>query len=371
MSLLSRKIGILGGGQLARMLAIRGREMGLHIEILSENKSDPAVAFASLWHKGNPNKIEDVKKFSNQVDILTFESEFVPAYVLNKAVLRKSKCFPRIENLAQIQDRWPQKEMLWDYDIPTSPFMKINGKDDLDLAFKVFKGRMVLKKRMGGYDGYGTFVIETKMHLTRFKTLMKGYETQFIAEAFIAYKSEKSLLFARNLKGKIVSYPLLTTLQKNNQCDQVWGPSMHPNLKTLTKKIHRLLDQINYVGLIAFELFDTGSELMVNELAPRVHNTGHITQDAFQIDQFELHLRAILNMELPTTIAHTSAFLMQNLLGTTVAKPRFPKTPTGRLHWYDKQDNRPRRKMGHINYIGDSVKKLQLTALKERRQIKL
>ncbi len=378
MSYNTKKIGILGGGQLARMICHRGREMGLSIHVLSPKKTDPAASVCKEWHQGDLNKIADIKKFAKKMDLITFESEFIPAALLEKSFFEKSKlkknqCFPQISNLAKIQDRWPQKELLWDHEIPSSPFMKINSKDDLDLAFTAYDGHFVLKQRFGGYDGFGTFIIKSAIQLKQFKLKFKGIENHFIAEKFIPFKSEMSLLFARNLKGQIYNYPLFTSVQKENQCDQVFGPSAHPKQNLMVQKIQKMLTEINYVGVIAFELFNTETDLIVNEIAPRVHNTGHITMDAFQIDQFELHLRCVLNLDLPTTVENASAknYLMQNLSGTSLRRAVFLKSLSGRMHWYDKIENRPRRKMGHVNYIGDDHNRLALLAAGDKKKIRL
>jgi 5-(carboxyamino)imidazole ribonucleotide synthase len=345
MSYNTKKIGILGGGQLARMMCQRARQMGLIVHVLSSKKTDPAVTVCTEWHQGDLNKPADIKKFAKKVDLITFESEFIPAALLEKSLFEKSKikknlCFPQISNLAKIQDRWPQKELLWDHEIPSSPFMKINSKDDLDLAMIAYDSQFVLKQRFGGYDGFGTFIIKSVIQLNQFKLKFKGLENHFIAEEFIPFKSEMSLLFARNLKGQIYNYPLFTSVQKHNQCDQVFGPSTHPKQNLMIQKIQKMLTEINYVGLIAFELFNTGPDLIVNEIAPRVHNTGHITMDAFQIDQFEMHLRCVLNLDLPTSAENSSAknYLMQNLSGSSQIKPLFLKSLSGRLHWYDKTE---------------------------------
>ncbi len=364
-----KSIGIIGSGQLARMLCLRGREMGLQVHVLSDKKDDPASQVCTKWHKGNPHNLKDLKKFSAEVDIVTFESEFIPGSLLDQIPSLKKKCLPNTTALKKLQDRWPQKELLWDYKIPTSPFMKLGSKDDLDLAFEVFKGQMVLKSRFGGYDGFGTFVIKSPQDLNQFKLKNKGLESHFIAEKFISFKSEKSLIIARNTKGDFFTYPLVTTVQKNNQCYQVFGPSYHPQEKALLKKITQCLNAIHYVGVIAFELFDTGHELIVNEVAPRVHNSGHITLDAFNIDQFELHLRALLGLKFPEQVYCSQVFLMQNLSGQTNRKVRFLGALEGRLYWYEKNRNRPLRKMGHINYIGNSLKNLQTFAQKDLKKI--
>ncbi len=158
-------------------------------------------------------------------------------------------------------------------------------------------------------------------------------------------------------------------MQKNNQCDYVLGPVNHPAENKIKKQITDFLQQINYVGVIAFELFDLGSQLVINEIAPRVHNTGHFSQDALNVDQFELHLRCILGLTLPEIHMKHPAFVMVNLLGQSTRIPLIKKFPTGQLHWYEKTENRIRRKMGHINYVGSKKNELLKKALSERKGI--
>lgn len=369
----SKTIGILGGGQLARMLAMKARQMGLKTIILSSNKSDPATSVCSKWLKGSLSSEADIKELFKLSDFVTFESEFIPAYLLKKstAKIKGKKIYPSLKCLGRLQDRLLQKEMLFDNDLPTLAHVKINSREDLHLAFEAFNQKIVIKKRIGGYDGYGTFVIKSKAELISFKKHFKGFESEFIIEPFVEFKSEKSLIFARNSKGKTVQLPMIQSVQKNNQCDYVIGPSSHALEKKLSESIIQFLNKIDYVGVIAFELFDLGNSLVINEIAPRVHNTGHFSQDALSIDQFELHLRCLLGMSLPKIVLKQPVFVMVNLLGTSTRVPTIKKFPTGSLHWYDKEVNRSRRKMGHINYIGTNKKKLLQTALRERKGILL
>lgn len=373
MSIYSKTVGILGGGQLARMLVLKAHQMGLHTIVLAEKSSEPAVKVSNRWVKGSIHSAKDIKLLMKLTDVITFESEFVPAKLIKQAQqgLAGKKVYPQLSTLARLQDRLQQKEWLCDYNIPTLDHVKISSKDDFDLAFDAFNKKIVIKKRMGGYDGYGTFVIKSVADLKRFKKRFKGEETNFIVEPFVSFKSEKSLIFARNTKGEIVSLPLVQSVQKNNQCDYVFGPTHHQEEAKIKKQISFFLNQIDYVGVIAFELFDMGAQLLVNEIAPRVHNTGHFSQDSLHVDQFELHLRSILGMSLPEPELKKPAFVMVNLLGSTQRKPKLNKVPTGSIHWYDKIENRPRRKMGHINYIGLDKNKLLKKALSERKGISI
>ncbi|MBC7465321.1 MAG: 5-(carboxyamino)imidazole ribonucleotide synthase [Bdellovibrio sp.] len=369
----SKTIGILGGGQLAQMLALKAKQMGLTTFVLSENAHDPAATVATTWMQGSLKSPENIQALAAQVDCLTFESEFIPAQLLKKSLqkLRTKRIEPNLNILAKMQDRLFQKEWLYDYGLPTLDYVKINSKDDLELAFKAFDGQMVCKERFGGYDGYGTYVITNKIDLISFKKAFKGEENQFIAERFVSFKSERSIIFARNTLGEMIHLPMVQSVQINHQCDYVMGPSIHPKEKKLIAKINQFLNAINYVGVIAFELFEIGPKLVINEVAPRVHNTGHFSQEALNIDQFELHLRCILGLKLPPVSLRQPAFVMVNLLGQSTRNPSIKTMPTGAMHWYDKDENRPRRKMGHINYIGKNKKALLKKALLERKGILL
>lgn len=368
-----KTIGILGGGQLARMLTLKARQMGLNTLVLCEKKTDPAAAVSSEFYIGSLKSETDIKSFIQNVDLVTFESEFIPASLLKKSFknIRGTKMYPSLIALGRLQDRLLQKEWLCDYGIPTLDHVKINSKEEMLLAFNAFDHKIVFKRRMGGYDGYGTYIIKNLTELNHFKQTFKGEESQFIIEPYVEFKSERSLIFARNTVGEIVSLPMITSVQKNNQCDYVVGPSNHPKQKKITSQIKNFLERIDYVGVIAFELFDFGSELVVNEIAPRVHNTGHYSQEALNVDQFELHLRCLLGLKLPSIKLKQPAFVMVNLLGQSMRHPSIKKFPTGSLHWYEKDENRPRRKMGHINYVGKNKSELLSQALLERKGILL
>jgi len=371
MALFKKKLGILGGGQLSMMMTMRARQMGYHVIVLSSHSNDPAASYANEWIKGDIYEENDIRKISRKVDVITFETEFIPARTIAKGLIKnKSVVFPNLTSLAILQDRWSQKELLWDFKIPTSEFIKITGKDDLEAAYKVFSGELVLKRRHGQHDVFDTYVIKNRSQFESFKRKFINQETQFIAEKYISFKSEKSLIFARNQTGDIFIYPLLNLTHQNQQCYRVWGPEQHPDENHLIQKISTLLDYLNYVGTATFELFELAQHLIVNEIVPRVHNSGHITLDAFTVDQFELHLRSILGLTFPSDVQSTKKFLMQNIVGKTHRKPILNDVQ-GKLHWYNKSENYPQRKLGHINYFGNSLKILNQMADVDIKKIKV
>ena len=263
--------------------------------------------------------------------------------------------------------------------IPTADFISVKFKNKLSLKKNLSNlwsqwGDFVLKSRIGGYDGHGTFIIKKKAQIKQ----IKFPKTNFIAEKFIPFKRELALLSARNKKGQIIFFPLVESFQKQSICLWVKGPAQHKKLKKLKAQIKVFLTDIDYQGLIAFELFDTRSQLIVNELAPRVHNTGHYSLDALTEDQFTIHLKAISNQSLKSPRLKSKAFAMLNLLGTGAKKASFKtksllnessqkylKKQKISLYWYGKK-SRPGRKMGHLNSAGPSANKALAKLLKLR-----
>lgn len=389
-----KSIGILGGGQLSRLLKERGQKLGLKVYVLSPSKEDPAAHHNPLWIKGDPRKVRDLKKILPLVDILTFESEFYSEKPIKKAldgIQKKVQIAPSLKNLSLIQDRLFQKKLLSQYKIPTSDFLKVsdrllktNPKKELKLLWDRL-GPFVLKNRTGGYDGYGTFIIKRKSEIQKSKIPSGSY----IAEKFVPFQRELAILVARNKKNQMVFYPLVETLQKNQRCLWVKGPVKHKKIQALKKQIQNFLKGIKYEGLMALELFDTKSGLLVNELAPRVHNSGHYSLDALSEDQFTTHLRAIRNQTLKPPRTLKKGFAMLNLLGEGVKKPflkegkgipikyldkntSFPlKILSGTVWWYGKSLSRKGRKMGHLNFHSSSPNKALNKLLKVRSFFKV
>ncbi len=374
-----KTIGILGGGQLARMMILKAHELGITVFVLSENKSDPAAQVTQNWMKGNPHSSEDLKKFIQTVDIVTFESEFYDPKKLTQAasannqlqIKSKNSCqfYPSLKNLGLLQDRASQKQSLEVFNLPTARFMLIKDETSFREACHYFKHKLVLKKRIGGYDGYGTLIIKSKQDEAQILEKVKQLDYFFIAEEFVPFKKELSMIFARTVSGEMSHYPLIESHQEDSKCAWVVGPVQHSQSKNLILKIKKYLKKIDYVGVIAFELFDTSKGLLINEVAPRVHNTGHFSLDATNIDQFTAHLMCLLDLPIPEIKIQNKAFCMTNLVGRSNKDFEIPTTTIGKLHWYGKTQNRPGRKMGHINYIGQNQKELLQLALKERKRI--
>lgn len=356
------KIGFLGGGQLARMMSLKCFELGLQPYVMSTNSEDPAAQVTQNWVQGDLYNPSHLRKFLKLVDIATFESEFLDAKMLIEEQKKSNtKIFPSPKLMGQLQDRWTQKKLLEKFKLSTSPFKKI---DNFSHAEKAFKEPFVLKQRHFGYDGYGTRIIKNKIELIKLKDFINQNEFGFIAEKFIPFKKELAILASRNRQGDIIFFPLVESHQKDSRCLWVKGPCEHKQLKSMKSKIKKMLHDVNYIGTIAFEFFDYKNSLIVNEIAPRVHNSGHYSMDALNIDQFEAHILALINYKLPTPQPLAKGFAMYNLLGQSNKSPKLVDNNNIHLHWYGKSQNRTGRKMGHINAL-DKNADLALVKLKK------
>lgn len=364
------KMGFLGGGQLARMMVLEAHRLGIEAHVYSESLTDPAAQVTSFHTQGKLTDFSSLQKFIQNVSCLTFESEFVPPEIL--AQLEKKAqpfFFPRPEIMKRLQNRQSQKEILKEFKIPTAPFIPVLSQADLQQAWKKLKGPFVLKKNFGGYDGYGTFFAKKEADTERLKEKLPSSPEGFVAEQFVPFKRELAAILVRSSQGKMISLPLVETSQVNGRCDWVRGPVHHPKWAALKKRLFSMLQKLNYVGCMGVEIFDTGKELWINELAPRVHNSGHYSQNALTENQFALHLKAGLGLDLPPLQLVLPQFVMVNVLGQSSEPLQLPKSMSGHLHLYGKLENRTGRKLGHVNYLGPKGAALLRKALQERKKL--
>jgi 5-(carboxyamino)imidazole ribonucleotide synthase len=350
---LAKPIGILGGGQLARMIALKAHEMGLPVRILSESSDDPAAQVASGWVKGSLNERKTLKQFLNSCSLVTFESEFLDASLLSDIARETgTPVYPRPHDMAAMQDRLTQKSLLLKHKLPSANFFPVKSYAEAQKALTKLGGRAVFKKRRFGYDGYGTFVVHSPSALAKIEAEFGSNIYGFIAEQFVPFRREIAVMVGRSQKGQTIRLPFVETYQENSRCLWVKGPLRETSaLKTLAHKLELFLKATGYVGIMGIELFDTGRGLLINELAPRVHNSGHYSLNGLCVDQFSLHLKAILGQDLGKPVLTAKGFAMLNLLGHSSRKPSWDLPSDIHLHWYGKHDNRPGRKMGHINAL--------------------
>ena len=357
------KLGILGGGQLARMMVLKSHEMGIKPYVLSSELTDPAAQITPHFTQGKLNSQRDLKKFLRQVDLAIFENEFLDPMQLHEASLSNdTPVYPKPKIMHLLQDRLNQKQLLQKHNISTARFIELSSEKQINTLNQLFPKGSVLKAQRQGYDGYGTLIIKdfSKTELIRQFISKNKY---IIAEEYIPFKKELALILVRNRKKQIIELPLVETHQENACCVWVKGPCRHPKKDSLVRKLKKLINQIEYEGTIAFELFETKKgNLLVNEIAPRVHNSGHYSLDALSEDQFSLHIKAVLNMDIQTPVKCANGFAMLNLLGQENENSWLPPVGTI-LHWYNKTESRPGRKMGHLNNLDSTPNKALSTLL--------
>lgn len=369
---LNKKIGLFGGGQLARMLALQGHALGFEMHVLSESSEDPAAQVVRHHHLGKLNDARVLRSFLTQVDVATFESEFLNADLLQHLAAETGKrIFPEPRVMGLVQDRLTQKEALVDAKIPTLPYVAIDGAEDLGSLLDEAQFPLVIKRRRFGYDGYGTFHLRSSLDLPAVEEKMSGIVDGYIVEPRVFFKRELALSVVRNARGEKVALPLIETHQEDSRCDWVKGPVHHRDLKRIQKLLFQLTDKLSYVGILAAEIFETKQGLFVNELAPRVHNSAHYSLDALNADQFSLHLLAVAGESLPKLRTLSGGFAMANLLGKTGETPDWSHPLSGRMHWYGKSENRPGRKMGHINAWGKTADEALKLVLQSRKKFQL
>ncbi len=363
-------LGILGGGQLARMLALKAHELGITTAILSEHPGDPAAQVTNLWQQGRTDSPTDLKRFLSSVDLATFESEFLDAKLLAK-LSRESKVglYPRPQHMLRLQDRLTQKRLFLKHGLPTARFFPVNRFAQAEQALQNFPKGMVLKKRRFGYDGNGTFIIRTRPELENVRSEIQTNAWGFIAEELIPFERELAIMVARSRLGEAVALPYVETFQEDARCLWVRGPlKTSTGLAQLQKKLLTFLAKTGYVGTMGIELFDSGGEVLLNEIAPRVHNSGHYTLNALSEDQFTIHLKAVLGLAFSQVKILDGGFAMYNLIGSRTGEAKWQLPAGVALHWYGKSENRPGRKMGHLNATAatpeKALQKLQLARLK-------
>jgi 5-(carboxyamino)imidazole ribonucleotide synthase len=372
---LTTKLGILGGGQLGRMLIQDAINFNIHISVLDPSSNAPCADIANTFVVGNFNDYQTVLDFGKTVDVLTIEIEHVNIEALEELERMGKKVFPRPSALRTIQDKGLQKQFYKANNIPTAPFHLIDNAEDALLFME--KGPFMQKLRKGGYDGKGVTPLRTE---EEFKS---AFNAPSVLEEFVPFVKELAVIVARNESGELATFPLVE-MEFNSEANLVefiFSPAnVSIDIENNAKKIATdIANKLEHVGLLAIELFLTADgNLLVNEIAPRPHNSGHHTIEACFVSQYGMHLRAILNMPLGSTGLRTPA-VMINLLGEKgfEGKARYENieevlhTEGAYIHLYGKEDTKPFRKMGHITVCNTNLEEAKDTARKFLKNVKV
>lgn len=345
-------VGIVGGGQLGRMSAVAAARLGFVVHIFSPEQDAPAAQVAARSTIAPYDDLTALRQFANDVDVITFEFENLPADSL--ALLESLKPVrPGAKILALSQDRVLEKQFLNDSGITTAPWAKVDSLGELEAATQALGFPAVLKTTRLGYDGKGQAVVRGPEDLAA--AFARLEPKPLILEGFVDFGAEISVMVARGLKGEIVCFDTVENRHKNHILDITLAPApLAPDISACAQKIARLVaGKLDLVGLLGVEMFVTSNgEVVVNEIAPRPHNSGHWTMDACPYSQFEMQIRAVTGLPLPPATRHSDA-VMKNLIGPEdmALWPQILATPRLIPHHYGKTEARPGRKMGHFNRL--------------------
>ncbi len=343
-------IGILGGGQLGRMLSMAAARLGLRVHIYEPGTNPPASETSALTTTAAYDDESALIAFAESVDVVTYEFENVPADALD-LIEARVPIRPNRQALAVSQDRLTEKAFLTDIGLRTAAFAPVGDEAELAQALGKIGMPAILKTRRLGYDGKGQARINDRRDAPGALAAMRGADA--ILEGFIAFDREISVIAARGLDGSVACFEPGENVHKDGILHTTRVPA-DIDRDTLDRALGiagTILTALDYVGVIGVELFEAGGDLVVNEIAPRVHNSGHWTEAGAVIDQFEQHIRAVAGWPLVDPVRHSDVE-MTNLIGDDVDLVPGISVETGaRLHLYGKAETRPGRKMGHVTRV--------------------
>jgi len=372
-------LGILGGGQLGKMIGYETRKFDIKTHVLDPSAEAPFKIACDYFKQGDLMDFDTVYNFGKKVDVLTFEIEGVNIEALEKLESEGKKVYPSAKTLRNIQDKGVQKQFYKKHGIPTAPFLVFKDKFEVTEAIvrKDITLPFVWKSCTGGYDGKGVSVIKTE------EDMIPLAEGACIAEKLVPFKNELAVIVARNVSGDLKTYPVVEMEfhPEANQVEYVICPArISAEVSAKAREIAvKVSEAFEHVGLLAVELFQTeDDEILVNEVAPRPHNSGHYSIEASYCNQFEQHIRAILDLPLGNTDSKVGG-IMVNLVGAeghtgNVYYKNIEKilamdgvTP----HIYGKKQTRPFRKMGHVTIVNEDIKKAREIAAEVKGLIKV
>ncbi|MBR3369184.1 MAG: 5-(carboxyamino)imidazole ribonucleotide synthase [Rhodobacteraceae bacterium] len=345
-----RVIGILGGGQLGRMLSVAASRLGYRCHIFDPAPQPPAGHVAEKVVTAPWDDARALRDFAAGVDVITLEFENIPTATLDLLEpLRPIR--PGRQALAVSQDRLTEKDFLRDLGLQTAPYAAVSSAADLTAALAAIGTPAILKTRRLGYDGKGQARLQTPEDAGAAWDAVQGAPA--ILEGFVSFSHEVSVIAARGLSGEVAAYDPGENLHQDGILRETRVPArLVPALRSdAVLMAARILNALDYVGVLGVELFVTADGLVVNEIAPRVHNSGHWTQNGCAVDQFEQHIRAVVGLPLGDGGRHADV-VMENLIGDDMDRvPALLKTRDAAVHLYGKPERRAGRKMGHVNHI--------------------
>lgn len=373
------KIGIVGGGQLGKMITAEAKRMGYHVTVLDPTPQSPAAQVADKQIIASFMDRSAIKKLAADCDVVTYEFEHINSDMLIELETEGYNIYPSGNSLKNVQDKYIQKEMLKNAGIPVPDYVIVENTHDMMRCIDTLGLPFILKTRKGGYDGKGNFVVKTKEQIGQVLEEFKGYD--LMAEKFINFEQELSIIVARDLNNNYTTYPIVENLHENSILHLTKAPANISDeiKKKVTKVAQMVMEVLDDYGVFCIEMFLTpNGEVYVNEIAPRPHNSGHYTIEACITSQFEQLVRVITGMPLgsPQLI---SPCAMVNILGNDTVQGSYSVEGLEEVlgdegvfpHLYGKHSTKNMKKIGHITVLNESVRVAEEKALRALEKIKL
>ena len=353
-------IGVVGGGQLAMLLIEAGKKRNVDVVVQTAAKTDPAAKKTNQLVLHDPTNPLGTKLLAEKTRLITFENEWVDISSLLSLENNGVSFVPRLQSIRPLINKITQRELLNSLDIPCPDWLAIPLKKSTEIDLPADWGfPLMAKAAKGGYDGKGTKIIKNLKQLQEFLSVER--EGQWMLEKWISFDKELSIVSSRDSKGIVRSLPIVETYQSKQVCDWVLAPAdINHDVDLMVRNIAAsLLAELQYVGVIAIEFFYGSEGLLVNEIAPRTHNSGHFSIDACSSSQFDQQICITSGIDVPMPEMLVNGALMANLLGL---QSNYPTSLTQRLdnlrgipglnvHWYEKEEEKKGRKLGHVTYL--------------------
>ncbi|MFD9891208.1 5-(carboxyamino)imidazole ribonucleotide synthase [Amycolatopsis sp. NPDC059027] len=367
-------VGMVGGGQLARMTHQAAISLGQSLRVLAAGENESAGLVAGEVVQGHHTDLDALRAFAKEVDVVTFDHEHVPGEHLLTLAMEGFVLRPAPDALGVAQNKLVMRELMAGLDVPGPAFAEVSTVDDVVAFGKAHAWPVVLKAARGGYDGKGVWMLDTAQQAREVVPELLAAGTPLLVEEKVTMRRELSALVARSPFGQGAAYPVVETVQSAGINTEVLAPApgLSPaRVQEAQDLALRIAATLKVTGLLAVELFETDGGLLVNELAMRPHNSGHWTMDGARTSQFEQHLRAVLDYPLGRTDLLAPACVMANVLGAETAPEMgpderlhhlFARFPDVKVHLYGKEE-RPGRKLGHVNMLGEDMETLRDQAL--------
>lgn len=358
-------VGVVGGGQLARMMQPAAIALGVELRVFAETEN--SSAHQATTHVGDYTNLQELENFAREVDVLTFDHEHVPIALL-ESIEKFIPVRPSPAALAHAQNKLTMRKRLAELGLPMPAWKAIHNPAELEEFLLQFGPKVIVKTPIGGYDGKGVRVVSAVSDVADWLEHIADFGGALLAEEKVEFVRELAILSARNPSGEFRTWPLVQTEQVNGVCAEVICPAPgSPNLEAANQIAESISAGLGVYGVLAVEMFESPTgEYLVNELAMRPHNSGHFSIEASVTSQFEQHLRAVLDLPLGETALKTSHAVMLNLLGVddqNTFVERYPEVmknhPRTKFHSYEKSA-RKGRKMGHLTICGEDLEKLLL-----------